>query len=99
MRQTKVPEPKMEMPQPHGAPRAEVRGRSAARVPAPPPDRGRLLSADQVASDVFGGHVSPLWVRRNVPGKIKLGHVKRAWWEYDVRFWLETRSRADEEAA
>ncbi len=59
---------------------------------APPPDRGRLLSAAQVAAEVMGGHVSPLWVLRNVPGKVRLGHVKRAWWEYDVRRWLEQRT-------
>jgi predicted DNA-binding transcriptional regulator AlpA len=57
------------------------------------------LSAEQVAAELFGGHVSPLWVMRNVPGKIKLGHVKRGWWEYDVRRWLESLTPSDGEAA
>ena len=60
---------------------------------APPPDRGRLLSAEEVARELLGGHVSALWVTRNVgAGKVQLGHVKRAWWEYDVRRWLEERT-------
>lgn len=66
---------------------------------APPPDRGRLLSAAEVACNIFNGTVSALWVTRNVvTGKVRLGHVKRAWWEYDVRRWLEGRTNTGEAA-
>ncbi len=63
-------------------------------VPVPPPNRGRMLSAKQVAADVFNGTVSESWVRRNLPGKIRLGHSTVVWWELDVRHWLEARSVA-----
>jgi predicted DNA-binding transcriptional regulator AlpA len=55
----------------------------------PPPDRGRLLTADQVGA-LIGG-VSPAWVRRNVPNKLALGHSTVRWYELDVRQWLESR--------
>lgn len=57
--------------------------------PAPPPNRGRLLKAAQVAAEIFGGSVSPTWVRHNVPYKITLGHSTVRWFEADVRAWLE----------
>jgi predicted DNA-binding transcriptional regulator AlpA len=60
--------------------------------PEPPPDRGRLLSAAQVAALVGG--VSPAWVRRHVPHKLTLGHSTCRWYEGDVRGWLETRRAA-----
>jgi len=50
---------------------------------------GRLLNAHQVA-DRIGG-VSPDWVRRNVPGKISLGHSTKRWYEADLRQWIESR--------
>ncbi len=60
---------------------------------APPPDRGRLLTAEEVAADIFRGQVTRQWVLRNVKaGKVRIGHVKRGWWEYDVRRWLEQRT-------
>jgi len=62
-------------------------------VPDAPPDRGRLLDADEVAREIFCGKVTARWVTRNVQaGKVKLGHVKRAWWEADVRSWLARRT-------
>jgi predicted DNA-binding transcriptional regulator AlpA len=54
-----------------------------------PPDRGRLLTAEEVA-EIIGG-VSPTWVRRNVPHKLVLGHSTVRWFEADVRAWLEER--------
>ena len=54
---------------------------------APPPNRGRLLTADQVA-ELVGG-VSPAWVRRHMPHKVTLGHSTVRWFEADVRSWLE----------
>ena len=58
----------------------------------PPPDRGRLLTAAQVAALVGG--VSSAWVRREVPHKLQLGHSTVRWYELDVRAWLETRRAA-----
>ncbi|UCG88820.1 MAG: hypothetical protein JSW71_09910 [Gemmatimonadota bacterium] len=56
---------------------------------APPPDRGRLLNAAEVA-DLIGG-VSAAWVRRNVPYKVPLGHSTVRWFKDDVLSWLESR--------
>lgn len=57
----------------------------------PPPDRGRLLTASQVAAELFSGTVSPAWVRRHVPAKVVLGHSTVRWFELDVRAWQESR--------
>jgi predicted DNA-binding transcriptional regulator AlpA len=57
--------------------------------PKPPPDRGPLLTAEQVAA-VIGG-VSPAWVRRSVPGKLVLGHRTVRWYESEVLRWLAGR--------
>ncbi len=53
--------------------------------------RGRLLTARQVTTKVFEGSVSAEWVRRNVPGKITLGHSTVRWYENDVRAWIDSR--------
>ncbi len=55
-------------------------------LPEPPPDRGKLLTAQQVA-EVIGG-VSAAWVRRHVPHKVRLGHSTCRWYEYDVLGWI-----------
>ena len=60
------------------------------RAPQPPPDRGRMLTAQQVA-DRIGGGVSESWVRQNVPHKLILGHRTVRWFEGDVLGWLELR--------
>jgi predicted DNA-binding transcriptional regulator AlpA len=57
---------------------------------AAPADRGRLLKAQQVADELFGGTVSASWVRRHVPNKIRLGHSTVRWYQLDVRAWLES---------
>jgi len=62
-------------------------------APGPPPNRGRLLTAGQVA-ELIGGDVSAAWVRRNVPHKLTLGHSTVRWYEADVRAWLESRREA-----
>lgn len=59
--------------------------------PSPPPARGRLLTAQQVADELLGGNVTAIWVRRHVPGKIRLGHSTVAWYELDVLAWVESR--------
>ena len=61
----------------------------AAELLAASQDRGRLLTAAQVAHELFGSTVSPAWVRRTVPGKIILGHSTVRWYEYDVRTWIQ----------
>ena len=53
----------------------------------PPPNRGRLLNAQQVAELI--GNVSAVWVRRNVPHKLTLSHSTVRWFECDVLDWLE----------
>jgi hypothetical protein len=55
-------------------------------------DRGRLLFAEDVSREIFGGRKSVWWVTHNLPkdGRLKVGrHV--AWFENDIRTWLETR--------
>src|SRR2546422_848597 len=63
---------------------------------APPPDRGRLLTAAQVATDLFHGTVSATWVRRSVPNKVVLGHSTIRWYVYDVQAWISAR-RSDQQ--
>jgi len=44
-----------------------------------------------VAELLFNGTLSGAWVRRNVPGKLVLGHSTTRWFEYDVQAWIETQ--------
>jgi predicted DNA-binding transcriptional regulator AlpA len=60
------------------------------RAVAPPADRGPLLSPAQVA-ELIGG-VSPAWVRRTVPGKLKLGQRTMRWYRDDVLGWIAARA-------
>jgi hypothetical protein len=55
----------------------------------PPPDRGQLLDAGQVAERFFGGRVKPRWVMEHVPCKVRLGHRTVFFYEADVRAWLD----------
>ena len=54
-----------------------------------PPDRGRFLTAAQVAADLLNGAVSAAWVRRRLPHKVRLGHSTVGWFEGDVKAYLE----------
>lgn len=54
--------------------------------PPPPVDRGPLLTAEAVAALVQG--VSPAWVRRTVPGKLRLGQRTVRWYRDDVLRWI-----------
>ena len=56
---------------------------------APQERNQRLMNAKQIAQEIFNRHVSPEWVRRNVPGKIRLGHSTVMWYERDVIDWIE----------
>ena len=70
--------------------------RAALPFPAPPVDRGPLLSPEAVAA-LIGG-VSPTWVRRNVPKKLALGQRTVRWYQRDVLEWLDSkRVNPDEE--
>ncbi len=60
--------------------------------PDPPPARGPLLTAAQVA--VLIGGVSPAWVRRCVPHKVDLGQRTKRWHRDDVLAWLAVRRSA-----
>lgn len=62
-----------------------------AGPPAPPPPRGRLLTAEQIAAELFAGTVSPTWVRRRVPHRLRLGHSTVRWFEADVLAWREAQ--------
>ncbi len=61
-------------------------------VSAAPPDRGPLLTPEQVAA-LIGG-VSPAWVRRCVPNKVDLGQRTKRWHRDDVLAWLAVRRSA-----
>lgn len=69
-----------------------------AQPVSPPANRGRLLDPDGVVREIFSGNgeVNREWVVRNVKGagsgRVKLGHRKVAFWENDVRQWLERRT-------
>lgn len=60
----------------------------------PLPDRGPLLTAQQVAATVFNGSVSPGWVRRHVTPKVVLGHSTVRWYAHDARAFVEARRGA-----
>ena len=72
------------------------------KLPEPPPDRGVLLTPSQVAANpfLFNGMVDADWVLDHVkslngkPIKVKLGHVKRAYYFEDVREWIAARKIA-----
>ena len=68
------------------ASRLQLVGHKVSRLPE---ERGRLLDAEQVA-ELIGGVKAP-WVRRNVPGKLNLGHSTKRWWEADVLAWIQSR--------
>ena len=56
----------------------------------PPPNRGRLMDAREVAGQLFGGHIKAEWVRRHVPGKMTAGHRTVFWWEFEVISWIDS---------
>jgi predicted DNA-binding transcriptional regulator AlpA len=57
----------------------------------PPPDRGRLLTAPEVAQRLGR---TPDWVKRCVPHKVRLGRRTVRWYERDVEAWLEQQREA-----
>jgi len=63
-------------------------------TPAIPVPRGRMMDAQAVATELFDGTVSETWVRKNVPGRVKLSHRTVRWFRDDVVRWLEQRRSA-----
>jgi predicted DNA-binding transcriptional regulator AlpA len=57
--------------------------------------RGRLMSAREIAAEIFCGSRSEQWVKRHVAPqyKLRLGHSTVRWWEVHVREWID-RQRA-----
>jgi predicted DNA-binding transcriptional regulator AlpA len=60
----------------------------------PPRNRGRLLTAKQVADECFARTVSAAWVRRTVGNKLTLGHSTVRWFEQDVWDWIDAHREA-----
>jgi hypothetical protein len=73
--------------------------RAALRIETPTPvqlpaPRGPMMDAEAVAAELFAGTVTETWVRRNVPGRVKLSHRTLRWFRDDVVRWLEERRSA-----
>lgn len=73
-------------------------GTSAAILGSPvlSSERGRLMSAAEIATEIFRGSVTPTWVKRNVAPsrKLRLGHSTVRWYEADVHSWIEQQTAA-----
>jgi hypothetical protein len=78
------------LPQGDGAPRLMKR---TQEIPKP---RGPFMRADAIAKDptLFNGAVSPRWVLRKVPHKVKLGHSTCGWFREDVEAFIEERRQS-----
>jgi len=66
-----------------------VKRRGVLAFRDPSPARGPLLTSQAVADLISG--VTDAWVRRNVPGKLRLGQRTVRWYQQDVLDWIETR--------
>lgn len=73
----------------------DLRMFSSPKTGAPSPDRGRLMTAQEIALEIFCGRTSPEWVRRTLPQKIRLGHSTVRWWESDVIEYIESRKNIE----
>jgi hypothetical protein len=51
------------------------------------------MTAKMIVEEFFHGEVSESWVRRNVPGKLDLGHRTKLWYSTDVQVWLESKRK------
>ena len=49
------------------------------------------MNAEDIAGQLFGGQVTPEWVRRKVPGKMAMGHRTVFWWESEVISWIDSK--------
>lgn len=67
-----------------------IRIQRPAKAVEPPPYRGKLMNAYDIAGQIYGGHVSADWVLRKVPGKMDMGHRTKMWWEFEVVEWINS---------
>lgn len=65
------------------------------RSEAVPLPRGPFMRAKKIAADpeLFNNEVSPAWVLRNVPNRVKLGHSTVGWYRQDVEAWIASRKQ------
>lgn len=73
---------------------AERRLAVIPKVGSVPLPRGPLMDAETVASELFGGLVSPRWVRQNVTPKVRLGQRTVGFYRDDVLAFIERRKEA-----
>lgn len=58
-------------------------------IPQAPPHIGRLLTAKEVADEIFRGNVTPRWVKETLKaGRARLGHNTVFWEEYTVKQFI-----------
>jgi hypothetical protein len=57
-----------------------------AKVPVP---RGPMMTASQVATDLYSGQVDAEWVLANVPCRMKFGHRTVLFYRDDVLAHIE----------
>lgn len=67
-------------------------------TPLAPPDRGRLMTAAQVAAELMPAGTKARYVKDHVYPRVVLGRRTVFWYEEDVRLWLE-RQRVTEAAS
>lgn len=61
-----------------------------------PQSVGRLLTAQEVADELFRGHYSKRWVLDHVvAGRVKIGH-KPLWEENTVKAWIARNTEVGE---
>lgn len=56
-------------------------------VPVP---RGRMVSAQEIATELYHGKVTAKWVLTHVPNKMKFGHKTVLWYSDDVVAYIES---------
>ena len=49
-----------------------------------------MLTAQQIASDLYYGQVDAKWVLAHVPNRMKFGHRTVLWYEHDVQAYIES---------
>lgn len=76
----------------------------SADVALRPPDRGRLWYDHQIADEFLGGLpgiVNKLrWIRQHLPrgSRLKIGR-QAAWYDADIRAWLEAQRSGERKSA
>lgn len=71
----------------------EPRLKILPKVEGVPLPRGPFMRAWEVAADpeLFNGKVGAVWVRRNVPNRVKIGHSTVGWYRNDVLAFIASR--------